>query len=283
MPPTEVIAKVAKALALADGASTDEERDNALRVAGRIAADNSIDLAIARQALAKEQKREEPTTKTIRVGEARKQLNAVWCELVMAIGRSQDLKFNIAHNSLYVIAFGMPSDIEMTEAMFAHLSVQMVDACEQYLATDEWRDEIVTVWNAKEYEWVTKKVDKRVVKRRFYEAFSSRVGARLAEARRASEQAHVRRDAEAKQIMAGTNISENGESAAPAGTELVLRKKREEVNAHYSRTSNARGSWKGNAHNTAQSSRGSAAGRRAGDNASLSGQRSIGGPRTAIR
>ena len=256
----EKIEKIGKLLIQAERTNNEAEQNTFFEAAQRLASQYSVELEVARQAVTNKEKRETPVNKTIHIGERGKPLNAVFCELIMEIGRAQDLKFNIAHNSTYVIAFGFPSDIAITEAMYAHLSIQMVEMANAFIKKGEWRSD--RTWDDK--TWSYKPVHARVARRCFYEAFSQRVGSRLRAAKA---------EAEASIVVPEASTS----------TELVIRGKQLEVSDFYKEKSTARGSWKGNRGNTYHSNTGQAAGARAGDNARLGGQRGITGGKKAIQ
>lgn len=255
------IEQIGKILIQSERASTEGERDAFFSRAQELASQYSVELEIARQAVTDKEKREQPLFKRIQIGEPRKPLNAVFCELIMAIGRPQGLKFNIAHNSTYIIAFGFPSDIRIMEAMYAHISIQMVEEAERFLAKGEWKND--ETWD--ERTWTYKPVHKRVARRSFYEAFISTIGFRLS-------------SAAADKRKQETTVEETGKTVS---NELVLRGKDVEVSDFYSRTSHARGTWKGS-NNTYYSSTGASRGREAGQNARLGGQQGLPGPRTGI-
>lgn len=91
----------------------------------------NIDLAIARSHQAKKEKPEEPEERRYKVGEitngrVQRSRNAHFVDLMIAICRANDLEVLIGGGNVYVYAFGMPSDHEVAERLFALLSVQMV-------------------------------------------------------------------------------------------------------------------------------------------------------------
>lgn len=255
----EKVEKIGKLLILAERTDNEAEQNAFFEAAQRLASQYSVELEVARQAVTNKEKRETPTNKHIQIGERGKPLNATFCSLFMGIGRAQDLKFNIAHNSTYVIAFGFPTDIAITEAMYAHISIQMVEMANAFIKKGEWKTD--TTWDEK--TWSYKPVHARVARRCFYEAFTQRVGSRLMAAKH---------EAEASIVVPEASTS----------TELVIRGKQLDVSDFYKQKSTARGSWRGG-NNTYHSSTGSSAGARAGDNARLGGQRGITGGKKAIQ
>jgi hypothetical protein len=243
---------------------------------------HSISLAKARAALAKTQKREEPEQRTVSTAEFGKNTKTHAASLYLAIAGANDIKSNIAHNSSYVLPFGFPSDLDVTEAMFGHLVQQMVAEANAYIKSGEYKVETTRRWvrrknymtadEAEEawaplsddkgwYEWqdqlVEKPIDGRIARSNFYEAFVSRIQRRLNEARRQTE----------AEVMAEDTTT---------GTELALIEKREEVSDYYKKNSRARGSWKGSS-TSAYSGSARSAGDAAGSRASLAQGGSIGG------
>jgi hypothetical protein len=268
----DILERIGKLLVQAERTNNEAEQDVFFKTAPELAPNYSVELEVARQAVTNKELRESPVNKRIMIGEKGKPLNAVFCMLAMEIGLAQGLRFNIAHNSTYVIAFGFPSDIRVTEAMYAHLSHQMVQSCEEYLAKGEWRGEMNTVFNRRTYMYETKPVRKNVARRCFYEAFIERVGRRLREAKREAEAAV------AEQLV---TVAANGETESKS-TALVLKGKEVEVRDYYKQTSTARGSWRGNSGNTCYSNVSRTAGAEAGSRARLGGQQSLPGARKGI-
>lgn len=264
------IEKIGKLLQQAsDKGATEKEQDAFFRMAQKLASKYSVELEVARQAITNKQLRETPTQKRIQIGQAGKPLNAVFCGLFMDIGRAQGLKFNIAHNSTYVIAFGFPSDIKIAEAMYAHVVVQMVEMADAFIKGGTWKGD--TTWDPN--TWRHKPVHARVARRCFYESFSSRIGARLMEAKRETEKEMADEQVE---------VTNDAGTTEKVGTDIVLKSKAVEVSDFYESTSTARGSWKGNRGNTYTSNSGYSGGRDAANRARLGGQQSLPGGRRQI-
>lgn len=271
---TDVLDKIAKILNKAMNTDNEHEQDLFFKAAQKLATRHGIEMAQARQQIAKLEDREQPVVMNIPLAAEGTQNRHVWCNLFMAIGRANDLKFDIARNSTYVIAFGMPSDIELTKALYANISVQMIEMCEAFLKKGEWRSE--TVWD--ERNWRHKPQTSRVAKRVFFETFSSRIGARLSEARREAVA-----DAAQEEREEMTNfLTEHDNRETPTTAELVLVEKAVEVADFHKQNSRARGSWRGGSGNTYRSSSGASAGRNAANSARLGGERALGGGRKAI-
>ena len=268
---SDIIEKIGKMLVLAERASTEEEADAFFKKAQALASNYSVNLEIARQSVVNKELRETPTFKRIEIAEPGTQLRAVFCELFMAVGRAQDLKFTIAQNSTFVNAYGFPSDIRITEAIYAHVVGQMIEEAKKFIAKGEWRGETNRVWDDREWRYVEKKVNARVVKRQFYEGFTARIGQRLSEAKR---------EVEKELADAKHNLGPGDDGSV--STEVVLVRKRDEVNDFYSsKTGHIRGSWKGNT-NTYTSAAGLRGGREAGNRARLGGQGALPGTRKGL-
>jgi hypothetical protein len=263
------IDKLAKILHLAENASTPEEADSYMQKAQALATVTSIDLAVARQHTAKKAQREQPTHKTITLSEPKKNNNARLVELFDAVASSNDVRINIATNSTYVIAFGMPSDIEVVEVLYASLLFQMVESANAWLKKGEYKKE--QVWSDR--TWSFRAMNGKTARANFYDAFVQRIRMRLWNARREA--------LEAVKAQAYTVRDQETGQEVKTSAELVLKSKSVEVNDYYKATSRARGSWKG-----ARVSHTSSAARSAGDNAArtarLGSQRAIGGQRTPI-
>lgn len=250
------LVQIGKLLNQAERAGTEAEAETFYAAAFAKAARHSIEMSQARAALARLTEREQPIMRTITLGERRQHNLAVFCELFMAIGRAYDIKFNISSYSTYVVAFGMPSDIDLTEALYESLVTQMMQAARAYIKSGEWKGETDYRFNRKLGHHVIKSVDSKVVKRNFFETFTRTVGRRVREA-------HVRVKSE---IVSTEEVVENGKTS----TELVLVGKSVEVSDFYKQKSTARGTWKGS-QSTYVSHGGQSAGRAAGERANISG------------
>jgi hypothetical protein len=282
--------KIAKLLNQAENAGTEAEAAVFMQKAQEMATLYSIDLAKARHITVAKEKTV-PVQRTITLGvRGTRGLNTL-VELFRGIAAANDVTMNIAHNSTYVIAFGFAEDIDVAEALFASLSVQMASAAAEYRKTDDWKNETVyrpghyrkptkaeiaegysywrSVWEDGEYKpvsWLAARLD-------FQEGFARRVGSRLFDAKMAAESA-----AESADMAAAADVA--AIDAGSTGTALVLVEKREAIADFYKKHSTARGSYKGS--RQVSSSRALGAGHAAGDRARLSNNTSIGGSRKAI-
>lgn len=266
---SSVTEKVAKLLAQAEKAGTEAEAQTFMDKAQQLATLHSIDLAKARHITIAKQ-RTTPVQRTITIGvRGTKGLNTL-VTLINGIARANDVILNVAHNSTAVYAFGFAEDIDITEALFASLSVQMASAAAAWKREGTWRNDEVYRrdrygWGEyKPVTWLTARLD-------FQQSFAVRVGSRLARAKRAAEA-----QAEAAETTDTADTTGNDE----VGTALVLVEKRETVHDYHRQHSNARGTYRGYRDGGATSSR--IAGAAAGERAKLSSHSQIGGARKAL-
>ncbi|RZU36001.1 uncharacterized protein DUF2786 [Streptomyces sp. BK022] len=279
----KMLDKLAKILNQAENASTPEEAATFMKKAQALATLTSIDLAVARQHTAKREQREQPTHKTITIGQPRKNNNARLVNLFIAIADQNDVKVNIAMNSTFVIAFGMPSDIEVVEALYASLLYQMTEAANAWLKLGEYKKETVLRRVTKRDAWgpykdlVERPMDGRTARANFYEAFTNRISSRLWEARQEALE-KVK-----KNVYTLPTTGENGvEYEVEVSAALVLKEKSDEVKDYYEKASTAKGSWKGAGSTAHTSTTARRAGDEAGQSARLGSAKAIGGQRTSI-
>jgi hypothetical protein len=255
-----LIDKIAGLLAMAERTENEHEAEAFLQKAQELATNNSIDLALARAATAKAEMREKPTTKTVVVGEVRQHANRQLIELMLAIARVNDLEMDVAHNSTYVILYGMPSDIEVTEAMFNSIAVQMITAATHWLRSDDWRGETFkqAYHDGRGRSWVeSRPVNARMAKASFNLSFTARIAERLQETR--------------KDVVNARTVNKE-EKYALVSLEVVLLDKAKEVKAFHKTESKARGSWSGYSGRRGASDRGASAGKSAADRARITNQ-----------
>jgi hypothetical protein len=266
---SDLMGKIGALLMKAESTDSEHERDALMSKAQELATIASIDLEVARNKQKDKHKREQVTSKHITLFEwgDRSRTKPFFVQLMTCIGHANDVRFTIAHNSMYVNAYGFPSDIEVTEALYNSLSVQMVDAAERYLKTKEYRNDTIqyetySYWGPKYEE---KPMDGRTARRSFYTAFRSEVTSRLMQARK----------------DAADSVEVTDDDGSVTSGALVLASKSEEVDNYYRENNNARGTYRGSGYESR--GRGTQnAGRTAGSRASLGGGASIGGNRGAI-
>ncbi len=255
---------VAALLAKAERTDNPDEADAYLSKAQQLATLYAIDLAAAAAANGGRSRSTRPVQRTIVMGQPRKHVLPHLVGLFLAIARPNDVKADIAHNSTYVIAYGLPDDIDTVESIWLACAPRMVHECAQWIAGDAWRGDLVARWTRNGLEEVP--VSARGAKATFCRAYAQRVGSRLAAARAAA-------------------IVESDESAADHGSgkdgaAMVLVAKSKQIDEYYRGASNARGSWRGfrgatSGRSSASGRAGDAAGQRArlGNESPLPGQR----------
>ncbi len=261
------LTKLAALLRQAESTDNEHEAEAFMAAAQRLATLTSIDLAVARAHTAREQRRTTPVARRIEIGPAGKRALKTYVQLFLAIARANDLSCDLASNSTYVMAYGFETDVEVSEALYASLVVQMVRACDVYLRSGAYRRE--RVWGEERDErgrvrHVMKPVHGSTARISFQTAFADRIGERLAEARS---------EATAQTLAL---------PCATAGTELALTEKALEVTDFYRRTSRARGSWRGWQGSGRSSTLAERAGRSAADAARTTSSSQLAAGRAAL-
>jgi hypothetical protein len=262
--------KLAALLRQAESTDNEHEAEAFMAAAQRLATATSIDLAVARAHSARKERRAAPIAKRIEIGPPGKRALRTYVQLFLSIARANDLTCDLAGNSTYVIAYGFETDIAVCEALYASLVVQMVRASDAYLRSGAYRREAHHVEErGPDGRWrtVRKPVHGITARISFQTAFARRIGERLSEAR---EQATT----EVLKVAAA--------EMSTSGTELVLQEKALEISDFYSRTSTARGSWRGWEGSGRSSTLAERAGRRAADAARTTSAQELPGERRAL-
>ena len=244
----KMLARIAALLRQAEGTNNTHEAEAFMAAAQRLATATSIDLAVARAHSATRTAAQVPSMRTITIGEPGSRGLRTYVQLFAGIATANEVRCDVASNSTYVYAYGFAEDIDATHALYASLVVQMVRACDAYLATGAHRP--------------TPTITARL---NFQLAFGARVGQRLSEAR---DQA--RREA-------------TQETSATPGTAIALRNKEIELRDHYRTESKARGTWRPASASAGYSSAARRAGDRAGHQARLGASPELPGARTRLR
>lgn len=223
--------RIAALLAKAEGTDNQAEAEAYMMKAQSLATQASVDLAVARARSAAKSQPTRPISRTVVIGEKGKRANAHLVSLYVAIAHPNGAQVDVAHNSTYVIGFGLPNDLDVIEAMFASLATQMVASANDWLALGEWKSESYVSRPRSGNGWRTKKKPHtaQTARAAFYRAFIERIGERL--------------EAAKAEIAAKTVVVEDASS--PTTGELVLRSRDVEVRSFYRSESSARGSWSG--------------------------------------
>ncbi|WP_099021427.1 DUF2786 domain-containing protein [Mycolicibacterium palauense] len=243
----KLLTRIAALLRQAEGTDNPHEAEAFMAAAQRLATATSIDLAVARSHATKREAAQRPMQRTITIGEAGSKGLRTYVQLFALIAAANDVKCDVASNSAYVYAYGFGEDIDATHALYASLVVQMVRACDSYLATGAHRP--------------TPTITARL---NFQLAFGARIGQRLSEAREEARR-EARRDRE----------------RAP-GTAIALRDKDIELHDFYRSASRARGTWRAARASAGYSSAARRAGDRAGRRARLGESTELPGARTRL-
>ncbi|RDI63095.1 uncharacterized protein DUF2786 [Nocardia pseudobrasiliensis] len=247
----KLLTRIGGLLRQAESTDNEHEAEAFLAAAQRLATRSSIDLAVARAHIAGRERRAVPMQRIIPIGEAGKRGLRTYVQLFVAIAAANDVRCDVARSSTQIYAYGFDTDIDTCEALYTSLLVQMVRASDQYIKSGRYRSATVekvvveSRWGRKVQRRIQAPVAAVTARLNFQMAFAARIGKRLAE---------VKADVEAEA---------KAEPSAAAGTALALRDKELELHDFYSRTSEARGTWRG----PQESASYSAAARRAGDKA----------------
>ncbi|WP_245546069.1 DUF2786 domain-containing protein [Nocardia higoensis] len=254
--PERMLTRIGGLLRKAEATDNEHEAEAFLAAAQRLATRSSIDLAVARAHVAGRERKVTPVQRIIPIGEPGRKGLRTYVQLFVAIAHANDVRCDVARTSTQVYAYGFAADIDLCEALYASLLVQMVRAGDHYIKSGAYREATVD-------RIVTERRGGAVVRRRvrtpaaavtarlnFQMAFAERIGRRLAEVKSSVEAEAVEADA-----AAGCSVA--------SGTALALRNKEIELVDFYTSTSEARGTWRGPQASTGHS----AAARRAGDRA----------------
>jgi hypothetical protein len=248
--------KIGQLLALADATTHPDEKKLAYARAMKEASRHSIDLAVARAAVAKGQKRETPTHKRVVIGKKGQVALSWYVDLMQLMADVNDLEYTFFGN-VGMTLFGMPSDIEVCEAMYATAVTSMVAGGDEYLRKGEYKKDVqprsvkIKKPNPKYdpdrpwqrewhydanyrdvyrlvpkfvYEWtvVEKPVSGMTARQNFYKGFIQQMSQTLRSTKREVEYAAKQAAAELEQVA-------NVESSSTA---LILYAKRDEVRSH---------------------------------------------------
>ena len=227
------VEKIAALLTMAERTDNVHEAEAFFAKAQQLATLASVDLALARAATARAEAREKPLSKTIQIGQLRARINRHLVNLFVGLAQANDISVDVAHNSTYVIAYGMPSDIEVTETMFGSIATQMVTFADVFIRKGEWREDAYVAYQRTprgRTVAVWKKHTALTARGAFYAGFTQTISERVAKAR---------------EETIATRIEQDRNAGAVFSTAVVLRDKEKEVKAFYKQNSEARGAWQG--------------------------------------
>ena len=307
----KALGRIVALLAKAESTDSSAEADALVTKAQQLATLHAIDLAFAEQERTGRDRRhrETPEQRVLTLGEPGRRGSKFLVSLLVAIAASNDVRCDVAHNSTYAVAFGMPGDLDVCEALLASLSAQMALRAAAALQVGEHR---------------RLGVDARVYRSSFYAGFVAAIAVRLAAARaeavagwgcdepegpvragragwadtadrRAGSEANGEADtgaAGADRAGADTGADRAEDRGRPGvrapadgppapSAQVVLRDKAEQVHDFYAAHSRARGSWRPSA--ARRDGRAWRHGRKAGEQASLGPQPELGGARRSLR
>lgn len=130
----KMLDKVSKLLTQAENAGTPEEAATFMEKVQELATKNGIDLALARMHQAKKERVQEPEERRIQINPYTRKVNRKhFMELAMHIADVNDIEYLIGGGEYTLLAVGFPADLDVLEAMYTHLSVQMVLECDAAL------------------------------------------------------------------------------------------------------------------------------------------------------
>ncbi len=210
--------RIAALLAKAERTDNAAEAEAYLAKAQALATAASIDLAFARAA--QPGPRVQPESRTLTIGERGKRANKHFVALFIAIAHNNDAHVDVAHDSTFVVVYGMPSDLDVVEQLFMSVSVQMTRSAQDWVGSGVWRGETYVAAGTRR----RKPHNAQTARAAFAMAYVDRIAERLAEA-----------SADVK--AADARLESTGA--------LVLREKSAEIDAYHRRTSAARGRWGG--------------------------------------
>lgn len=264
--PDEQVRRVAALLAKAESTASAQEAEAYLAKAALVAQRHSVDMAVA--AMSPDARPDCPTHRMLTIGEPRRALNKLLVSLMVATARAWSVRVDIGHGSTYVLLYGMPTDLDRVEAVFATASTMMLTRAQEHVRSGGWRG---TTYRLPE-GGPPRPVTASVARNAFCLGFIHRLGRNLDEA--------------ARQARAGAGSDPGSDPDALARTapdthrvELALRARDVAVTEYHRAASRARGTWRGSSSAAGSATHSRRAGERAADEF---GRRGVAGGRRAI-
>lgn len=218
----KIAGRIGKLLAKAEGTGSVEEAATFAAAAQKLAAQHSIDLAVARYLHTAGLAAETPEERKLDIGKARTLVLPFRIRLWREIATANDLRWSVASDKSYVHPIGFPSDLDAAFGMYAALADQMDRLADAWIAAGEWESHMVPVesWDYRRQCPMTHlvQVDSKTARRSFLAGFVDVVAERLAAV-----------TAEARDEAATATATPGDEHAALSVTALALRAKTEQV------------------------------------------------------
>lgn len=136
-----MLTRIGGLLRQAESTDNPHEGEAFMAAAQRLATAASIDLAVARSHAAGKEKRATPTQRLITIGEPGKKGLRTYAQLFLVIAAANDVQCDIAQTSAVIYAYGFAGDIDVCEALYTSLLIQMVRASDAYIKSGEYRNE----------------------------------------------------------------------------------------------------------------------------------------------
>lgn len=132
---SKMLDRVSKVLNQAENAGTPEEAATYMEAAQRLAEQNGIELALARMHQANKERVQVPEERRIQVNPYSRKVNRKhFINLAMVVANVNDVEYLIGGKEYTLHAVGFPTDLDVVEALYTHLAVQMVSDCDKALA-----------------------------------------------------------------------------------------------------------------------------------------------------
>lgn len=128
-----MLTRIGGLLRQAESTDNPHEGEAFMAAAQRLATAASIDLAVARAHAAGREKRATPTQRLVTIGEPGKKGLRTYAQLFLVIAAANDVQCDIAQTSAVIYAYGFAGDIDVCEALYASLLIQMVRASDAYI------------------------------------------------------------------------------------------------------------------------------------------------------